>query len=71
MLVATSYKMGSSIDQSVLAAEPGLDSRHALYESAVQSPKGDISYLLCFYQRYIGQQVMVAFCRHLAPAKLS
>lgn len=32
--------------------------RHALYESAVQSPKGDISYLLCFYQRYIGQQVM-------------
>ncbi|CAL5221490.1 g3691 [Coccomyxa viridis] len=34
----------------------GLD-RHALYESAVQSPKGDISYLLCFYQRYIGQQV--------------
>jgi hypothetical protein len=34
----------------------GLD-RHALYESAVQSPKGDISYLLCFYRKYIGVQV--------------
>ena len=44
--------------------------RHALYESAVQSPKGDISYLLCFYQRYIGQQVMpwphmACFVNHL------
>ncbi len=26
----------------------------------MQSPKGDISYLLCFYQRYIGQQVLLA-----------
>ena len=71
MLVATFHKMSSSSDPGVLATEPGLDSRHALYESAVQSPKGDISYLLCFYQRYIGQQVTVAFCRHPAPAKLS
>ncbi|CAL8468735.1 g8275 [Coccomyxa elongata] len=31
--------------------------RHALYESAVQSPQGDISYLLRFYKQYVGVQV--------------
>lgn len=34
----------------------GLD-RHRLYESAVQSPKGDISYLLNFHRQYIGSKV--------------
>ena len=34
----------------------GLD-RHRLYESAVQSPKGDISYLLSFHRQYIGSKV--------------
>lgn len=42
----------------------GLD-RHALYESAVQSPKGDISYLLCFYRKYIGLQVIKLYTMHL------
>lgn len=34
----------------------GLD-RHLLYQDAVQSPKGDISYLLSFYRQYIGNKV--------------
>ena len=33
--------------------------RHALYESAVQSPQGDISYLLRFYNLYVGMQVQL------------
>lgn len=33
--------------------------RHALYESAVQSPQGDISYLLRFYKQYVGVQVQI------------
>ena len=40
----------------------GLD-RHALYESAVQSPKGDISYLVALYQQYVGPQVAVTHCQ--------
>ena len=47
------------IDDAEPSGYAGLD-RHALYESAVQSPKGDISYLLRFYQCYVGQQVTVA-----------
>eukprot|EP00897_Mesotaenium_endlicherianum_P009118 jgi/Mesen1/8234/ME000443S07385 len=33
------------------------DNRHALYQRAVQSPKGDISYLLKFFLTYVGGRV--------------
>ena len=40
----------------------GLD-RHRLYESAVQSPKGDISYLLSFHHQYIGSKVTMRYVK--------
>ena len=50
----------ADVHQPEAATDAGLDRHLTLYQDAVQSPKGDISYLLSFYGQYIGSKARSA-----------